>query len=110
MKNQPFLLKTFIIIALSTCYSSHIFSQSDDREYYSANKDVSIYTSEFQKGKTAISNYILKNNADVLSENLSRYDYRVDFSIDQKQFLISTPSYQHWVMLPDQTKPTTTIN
>jgi hypothetical protein len=87
MKNQPFSLKTFIILALSTCYSSYIFSQSDDREYYSANKDVSIYTSEFQKGKTSISNYILKYNADVLSENLSRYDYRVDFSIDQKAIL-----------------------
>jgi hypothetical protein len=87
MKNQPFSLKTFIILALSTCYSSNIFSQSYDREYYSANKDVSIYTSEFQKGKTSISNYILKYNADVLSENLSRYDYRVDFSIDQKAII-----------------------
>jgi len=87
MKNQPFSLKTFIILALSTCYSSYIFSQSYDREYYSANKDVSIYTSEFQKGKISISNYILKYNADVLSENLSRYDYRVDFSIDQKAII-----------------------
>ncbi len=87
MKNQPFSLKTFFILALSLCYSTNIFSQSYDREYYSANKDVSIYTSEFQKGKTAISNYILKNNADILSENLSRYDYRVDFSIDQQTIL-----------------------
>jgi hypothetical protein len=47
MKNNPFTLKTFLILSISILFLNPVKAQYYEQDVYSATKYVTIYTSDF---------------------------------------------------------------
>lgn len=91
MKNQPFPPKSFLLFILSVAFSAKLFSQYTNKEQYPATKSVTIYTSEFQKGKIKLRQFLNTLNIEILNEQLNSNSYELNFTaqISQTQRLDS---------------------
>lgn len=85
MKNQPFCLKTFFILLCTVPFIGTISAQSYNREQYSATKTITIYSSEFLKNRTLVSQFITKKKYEVLNEQLNSGSYELNFTADKSE-------------------------
>ncbi len=85
MKNLPFSAKTFFILTFNFAISANLFSQYNNPDQFSSTKTITIYTSEFQKGKAALNQFLTKLNAEVLNQELSTNSVELRFTALQSQ-------------------------
>jgi len=85
MKNQPFSLKTFFILFSNLSILGSLSAQSYNREQYSATKSITIYTSEFFKNRTLVSQFVNKKKYEVLNEQLNSNSYELNFTADKSE-------------------------
>ena len=83
MKNNPFTLKIFLIISISTLFSNLVKAQYYEQDVYSATKYVTIYTSDFVTGKKILNNYLSNKKCEVLNQEINTRTFEVSFQLNE---------------------------
>jgi len=83
MKNKAFVLKTFLIISISTLFIRPVKAQYYEQDVYSATKYVTIYTSDFVIGKNKLNTFISSTKCEVLNQDINSKNYDVSFEFNE---------------------------